>query len=100
MVVDIDASKGFVDQWVHLSFAIFAIFDLKRQLKLLEMAFEQVQTCLIIPFRLVEMLSGYTYFRWISMDFRSFTLFSSLKVHFRWKIYPSVGTAYTFDRDM
>ena len=51
MVVDIDASQGFVDQWVHLFFAIFAIFDLKRQLKLLEMAFDQVQTCLIFPFR-------------------------------------------------
>ena len=25
--VDIDASKGFVDLWVHLSFTIFAIFD-------------------------------------------------------------------------
>ena len=37
-MIDIDASKGFVDVWVHLSFAIFAIFDLKRQLKLLEMA--------------------------------------------------------------
>ena len=23
-IVDIDASKGFVDLWVHLSFAIFA----------------------------------------------------------------------------
>ena len=51
MVVDIDVSKGFVDRWVHLSFAIFAICDLKRQLKLLEMAFDQVQTCLIFPFR-------------------------------------------------
>ena len=51
MVVDIDASKGFVDQCVHLSFAIFAIFDLKRHLKLLEMAFNQVQTSLIFPFR-------------------------------------------------
>ena len=51
VVVDSDASKGFVDQWVHLFFAIFAIFDLKRQLKLLEMAFDQVQTCLIFPFR-------------------------------------------------
>ena len=49
--VDIDALKGFVDLWVHSSFAIFAIFDLKRQLKLLEMAFDQVQTCLIFPFR-------------------------------------------------
>ena len=51
VVVDIDASKGFVDQWVHLSFAIFAIFDQKRHLKLLEMACDQVQTCLIFPLR-------------------------------------------------
>ena len=48
-MIDIDASKGFVDLWVHLSFAIFAIFDLKRQLKLLEMACDQVQTCLVFP---------------------------------------------------
>ena len=34
-IVYIDASKGFVDLWVHLIFAIFAIFDVKRQLKLL-----------------------------------------------------------------
>ena len=27
-IVNIDASKGFVDLWVHLSFAFFAIFDL------------------------------------------------------------------------
>ena len=46
------------------------------------------------------MLSGYTYFRWISMNFLSFTLFSSLKVHFRWKKYPSVGTPYIYDRGM
>ena len=44
MVVDIDASKGFVDQWVHLSFAICANFDLKRQLKF-------AQTCLKFPLR-------------------------------------------------
>ena len=49
-MIDIDASKGFVDLWVHLSFAIFAIFDLIGQLKLLEMTFYQVQTCLIFPF--------------------------------------------------
>ena len=42
VVVDINASKGFVNQWVHLSFAIVVIFDLKRQLKFLEMAFDQV----------------------------------------------------------
>ena len=50
-IVNIDASKGFFDIWVHLPFAIFAVFYLKRQLKLLEMAFDQVQTCLIFPFR-------------------------------------------------
>ena len=49
--VDIDASKGFVDLWVHLFFAIFALFDVKRELKLLEMACDQVQTCLIFPLR-------------------------------------------------
>ena len=49
--VDIDASKGFVDLWVHSFFMIFAIFELKRLLKLLEMAFNHVQTCLIFPFR-------------------------------------------------
>ena len=48
-MIDIDASKGFVDLWVQSSFAIFAIFDLKGQLKLLEMACDQVQTCLIFP---------------------------------------------------
>ena len=50
-IVDIDASKGFVYLWVHLSFAISAIFDLKTQLKLLEMACDQIQTCLIFPLR-------------------------------------------------
>ena len=34
-----------------LILAIFAIFDVKRQLKLLEMACNQVQTCLIVPVR-------------------------------------------------
>ena len=48
-IVHIDASKGFVNLWVHLSFAIFAIFDQERQLKLLEMDFDQVQTWLIFP---------------------------------------------------
>ena len=50
-IVDIGASKGFVGLWVHLSFAIFAIFDVKRQQQLLEMACDQVQTCLIFPLR-------------------------------------------------
>ena len=49
--VDIDASKWFVDLWVHLFFAICALFDGKRELKLLEMACNQVQTCLIFPLR-------------------------------------------------
>ena len=46
-------SKRIVAQWEHLSFAIFAISDLKRQLKLLEMACDQVQTCLIFPLQWV-----------------------------------------------
>ena len=50
-IVDIDASKGFVDLWEHLALVIFANFDLKRQLKLLEVACDQVQTCLIFPLR-------------------------------------------------
>ena len=49
--VNIDASKGVVYLWVHLSFANFAIFELKRHLKLLEMACDQIQTCLIFPLR-------------------------------------------------
>ena len=53
VMIDTDESKGFVDLWVHLSLAIIAIFDLKRQLKLLEMACDQVQTCLIFPLRWV-----------------------------------------------
>ena len=32
-IVHIDASKGFVNLWVHLTFAIFANFDFKKQLK-------------------------------------------------------------------
>ena len=32
-VVDIDASKGFVDPWEHLALAILANFDVKNQLK-------------------------------------------------------------------
>ena len=47
-IVDIDASKGFVDLWVHLSFAIFADFDVNYQLKRLS---NQDLTCLIFPFR-------------------------------------------------
>ena len=49
--IDIDASKWFVDLWVHLFFAIFALFDVNRELKLLEMACDQVLTCLIFPLR-------------------------------------------------
>ena len=64
--VDIDASKGFVDLWVHLSFAIFVIFNVKRLLKLLEMANDQVQTCLIFPMR-----------------WAGFPIKFDLKVHFR-----------------
>ena len=91
-MTDIDALKGFVDPWVHLSFAIFAIFDLKGQLKLLEMAFDQVQTCLIFPFRWAHFpINNSRKVQWVhpfSMDFngfRSVCLYFSLKVHFRWE---------------
>ena len=91
-IVNIDASKGFVDLWVHLSFAIFDILDLKRQLKLLEMAFDQVQTCLIFPFRWAHFPIKYSRkAQWVhpfSMNFNGFhavCLYLSLKVHFRWK---------------
>ena len=32
-IVNIDASKGFVDLWEHLALAILANFDVKKQLK-------------------------------------------------------------------
>ena len=89
-MIDIDASKGFVDLWVHLSFAIFAIFDQKRQLKLLGMACDQVQTCLIFPLRWgcfpIEIGRNAQWVHPFSMNFngfRSVWLHFSLKVHFR-----------------
>ena len=89
-IVHIDAFKGFVDLWLHLSLAIFAIFDQKRQLKLLEMAFDQVQTCLIFPFRWAHFpIKNGRKTQWVhpfSMNFngfRSVCLYISLIVHFR-----------------
>ena len=32
-IVNIDASKGFVELWEHLALAILANFDVKKQLK-------------------------------------------------------------------
>ena len=62
--------------WVHLSFAIFAIFDLKRQLKLLEMACDQVQTCLIFPLRWacspIKIGRNAQWVHLFSMDFNDF----------------------------
>ena len=91
-MIDINASKGFVDLWVHLSFAIFAIFDLKGQLKLLGMAFDQVQTCLKFPFRWAHVpIKDSHKVQWVhpfSMNFngfRSVCLYFSLKLHFRWE---------------
>ena len=91
-IVDIDAPKGFVDLWVHFSFAIFAIFDLKGQLKLLEMACDQVQTCLIFLFRWAHFpIKNSRKAQWVhpfSINFNAFLsvcLYFSLKVHFRWE---------------
>ena len=91
-MIDINASKGFFDLWEHLSFAIFAIFDLKRQLKLLGMARDQVQTCLIFPLRWagfpIKIGRNVQWVHPFSMNFngfRSVWLYFSLKVHFRWE---------------
>ena len=77
-IVDIDASKGFVYLWVHLSFAIFAIFDLKRQLKLLEMACDQIQICLIFPLRWacfpIKIGRNAQWVHLFSMDFDEFSI--------------------------
>ena len=43
MVVDIDASKGFVDLWEHLALAILANFDVKKT--------TETALSLIFPFR-------------------------------------------------
>ena len=90
-IVDIDASKWFVDLCVHLTFAIFAIFHVKRQLKLLEMACDQVQTCLIFPLRwagfLIKIGRNAQWEHLFSMYFddflTDFALLFHLKVHFR-----------------
>ena len=52
-VVDSHQKQKFksIAHWEHLSFADFAIFNLKRQLKLLEMACDQVLTCLMFSLR-------------------------------------------------
>ena len=88
---DIDASKGFFDLWEHLSFAIFAIFDPKRQLKLLGMACDQVQTSLIFPLR----WAGFPIK--IGRNAQWIHPFSSI---FDGKNDLSMGTPYTFDEGM
>ena len=76
-MIDIDASKGFVDLWVHLSFTIFAIFDLERRLKLRQMACDQVQTCLIFPLRWacfpIKIGRNAQWVHLLSMDFDDFS---------------------------
>ena len=76
---------------MHLSFGIFAIFDVNRQLKLLEMAYDQVQTCLIFPFQWacfpIKIGQNAQWVHLFSMDFDDFLtiylIFSkSLKVYF------------------
>ena len=75
-----------IAQWEHLSFAIFAFFDLERQLKLYEMACDQVLTCLIFPLRWACFpIKTSRIAQWVhlfSIDFddsRPFLLFFSLK---------------------
>ena len=96
-------SKRMIAQWEHLSFAIFAIFDQKRQLKLLEKAFDQVQTCLIFPFRWAHFpIKDSRKTQWVhpfSMNFngfRSVCLYFSLKVHFRLRKWSFNGNTIYF----
>ena len=71
-------------QWEHLSFAIFAIFDLKKLSKLFEITCYQVLTCLIFsfpwasfPIKFIAMPSG-MYFH----DFSTIYLISLSKTAF------------------
>ena len=105
-IVDIDASKGFVALWVHLTFAIFAIFDVKSQLKLLEMACNQVQTCLIFPLRWAGFLIiigriaqwEHLFFMYIDdilticLTFQSKSPFSMIKMISQWEHHISAIT--------
>ena len=83
-----------------------AIFDLKRELKLLEMTCDQVQTCLIFPLRwacfpikIGRNAQGVHLFSMDFDDFLTIYLIFSLRVHFQWLKYLSVGTAYTCNWD-
>ena len=77
-VVDIDASKGFVYLWVHLSLQFLLFCDLKRQLKLLEMACDKIQTCLIFPLRWacfpIKIDRNAQWVHLFSMDFDEFSI--------------------------
>ena len=50
-IVGIDASKGFVDLWVHFFLAMECIHRNGYRRKLLFWSFDSIQTCLIFPFR-------------------------------------------------
>ena len=83
---------------------IFAIFDVKRQLKLLEVACDQVQTCLIFPLRWagfpVKIGRNAQWEHLFSMYFYDFLPISVIfwsKSPFSMKNDLSVGTPYTCD---
>ena len=50
-IVDIDASKGFVDLWVHFFVAIEDIHRNGYRQKRCSFDFNEIQTCLIFPLR-------------------------------------------------
>ena len=50
-IVDIDASKGFVDLWVHFFVAIEDIHQKWLSTEVQFLGFNQIQTCLMFPLR-------------------------------------------------
>ena len=91
-IVYIDASKGFVDLWVHFFVAIEDIHRNEYQQKRCFFGFDEIQTCLIFPFPCAHFpIKSSRKAQWVhpfSMnfnDFRSVCLYFSLKVHFRWE---------------
>ena len=73
IAIEINNLAKSIAQWEHLSFAIFAIFDLESQLNLLEMAGDQFLTCLIFPLRLACFPIKAQWVHLFSMDFNDFS---------------------------
>ena len=70
----------------NTSFAICANFDVKTQLKLLAMAFDQDLTCLIFPLRLADLpMKNSRKAQWGHLSSMNFNGFRSLRLYFSLK---------------